>query len=209
MTGNRLYVPKAFEASERELLDLVAAVGVGHLVTCGDNGIDSTFLPTYIDETDGVVRGHFSRGNPHWRSIADGSNALVIVTGVENYVSPGWYPTKAATGEVVPTWNYELVHIRGQVRVVDDRDFVERVVRSLTDRHETSLAAPWSVDDAPSDYIEKMLAAIVGVEIAIESVTGKRKLSQNRPDADRLGVIDALATGSPGQRLAAAAIPRP
>jgi transcriptional regulator len=209
MAPNRLYIPQAFKASERQLLDLVAAVGVGHLVTCGDEGIDSTFLPVYIDETDGVVRGHFSRGNPHWRTITSGTEALLIVTGVDNYVSPSWYPTKARTGEVVPTWNYELVHVRGPVRIVDDHDFVEDVVRNLTERHESPLPTPWSVDDAPTDYLGKMLAAIVGVEITIESVTGKRKLSQNRPDEDRLGVIDALASGSPSQQLAAAAMPRP
>jgi transcriptional regulator len=204
-----LYVPKAFSIVEGEMFDLVDSIAVGHVATYADGHIASSFVPVIVDRDAAVVRGHLSRGNQHWRAIEEGSECLVSVGGVDAYISPSYYPTKADTGEVVPTWNYELVQIRGPIRVIDDRLVVEKIVRSLTDKHERTFANPWSIDDAPRPYIEKMLAAIVGFEIEISEVSGKRKLSQNRPDQDRVGVIDGLSRGTRSQQQAASVTPKP
>lgn len=209
MDAPKLYVPKAFEVSEVEILDLVDSVGVGHVATYADGHISSSFVPLILDRSNSLLRGHLSRGNPHWRSVIHGSEALVSVGGVDAYISPSYYPSKADDGAVVPTWNYELVQIRGSIQVVDDPKYVEDVVCSLTNKQEASFSMPWSVDDAPRAYIDKMLAAIVGFEIEITEITGKRKLSQNRPDRDRIGVIEGLASGTVSQQQASAVTPRP
>jgi transcriptional regulator len=209
MEPPKLYVPKAFEISERELFDFVDAVGVGHVATYASGHISSSFVPLILDRENSLLRGHLSRSNQHWRSIIRESEALVTITGVDAYISPSYYPSKAIDGAVVPTWNYELVQIRGSVQVFDDPAYSVVIVRALTDKQESSFATPWSVDDAPREYIDKMLAAIVGFEIKITDVSGKRKLSQNRPDHDRIGVIDGLAKGTVSERQASSVTPRP
>jgi transcriptional regulator len=170
----------------------VAAVGTAQLVTVGDDGLpDATFLPV-LWEGDRLV-GHLARANGHWRRIVDGSPALAVVTGADTYVSPSWYASKAEHGRVVPTWNYSVVHLRGRVVVHDDPQWVRALVTRLTDRHEQQRAEPWAVADAPEDYVEKNLRPIVGVEVVVESVEAKAKLSQNRSDEDRAGVAAGLA----------------
>jgi transcriptional regulator len=209
MVVPKLYVPKAFEVSDVAMMDLVDAVGVGHVSTYAEGHISSSFVPLILDRENSLLRGHLSRGNPHWRSIVQESEALVSITGVDAYISPSFYPSKAIDGEVVPTWNYELVQIRGSVQVLDIPAYVEDIVRALTDKQEASFSVPWSIDDAPREYLDKMLAAIVGFEIKITDVSGKRKLSQNRPDDDRVGVIAGLADRAVSDRQASLATPRP
>jgi transcriptional regulator len=153
-----------------------------------------------------VVRAHLARANKHHGAIGDGAEALLVVTGPDAYVSPNWYPSKAEHGKVVPTWNYSLVHLRGVVRAVDDRGVLLDIVRRLTDRHESAQAQPWSVDDAPADYIDAQLRAIVAVEMVVTSVEGKAKLSQNRSDSDREGVRRGLAAGDLSQQAVARAM---
>jgi transcriptional regulator len=161
-------------------------------VTVGEDGLpDATFLPV-LWEGDRLV-GHVARANAHWRRIVDGSPALAIVTGPDTYVSPSWYATKAEHGKVVPTWNYSVVHLRGRVVVHDDPEWVRGLVSRLTDRHESDRDERWHVTDAPDDYIAKNLRPIVGVELVVESVEAKAKLSQNRSDEDRAGVAAGLA----------------
>ena len=169
----------------------------------GEDGLpDATFLPV-LWEGDRLV-GHLARANAHWRRIVDGSPALAIVTGPDAYVSPGWYATKAEHGKVVPTWNYSVVHLRGSVVVHDDAEWVRSLVTRLTDRHESSRSTPWAVSDAPSDYIDKNLRPIVGVEVVVTSVEAKAKLSQNRSEEDRAGVAAGLtADGREPSRLVA------
>ncbi|RYC13902.1 FMN-binding negative transcriptional regulator [Nocardioides zhouii] len=170
----------------------VEAVATAQLVTVGADGVpDATFLPV-LWEGDRLV-GHLARANAHWRRIVDGSPALAIVTGPDTYVSPSWYATKAEHGKVVPTWNYSVVHLRGRIVVHDDPEWVRALVTRLTDRHESSRDEPWAVTDAPADYIDKNLRPIVGVELLVESVEAKAKLSQNRSDEDRSGVARGLA----------------
>lgn len=188
----RLYVPRFNVMASDDVRPFVDAVATAQLVTVGEDGLpDATFLPV-LWEGEHLV-GHLARANTHWRRIVDGSPALAIVTGPDTYVSPSWYATKAEHGKVVPTWNYSVVHLRGRIRVHDEPDWVRALVTRLTERHEQPRAEPWAVTDAPEDYVAKNLRPIVGVEILIESVEAKAKLSQNRSDEDRAGVASGLA----------------
>jgi transcriptional regulator len=194
-----MYRPAAFDIDDLdEMLDMVELAALGHLVTTTSDGLASTSLPFLVDRLGGPnrhLRGHVARANPHWRTI-DGASTLVIFPLADGYVSPSWYPSKADHGKVVPTWNYELVHVHGTVRVHDDAEWVRTLVTDLTDRHESARSGspePWQVTDAPADYIDGQLRAIVGIEVEISSIEAKRKLSQNRPEGDRTGVETALA----------------
>ena len=200
-----MYVPGSNAMADVALDDFLARRAAGHLVTVGPDGIpDATLLPVLLDDVrddglDGVrdggrarVLGHLARANPHWTRIAPGSPALLVLTGADAYVSPSWYASKATHGRVVPTWNYSEVHVRGAVTVHDDPDWVRGVVTRLTERHEDHRERPWAVRDAPDAYVRGQLRGIVGVEVLVESVEGKAKLSQNRSDADRDGVVEGL-----------------
>jgi len=187
-----VYVPH-FNALDDagEIRAMVGAVGSAHLITVGADGYPmATLLPVIWDDERLVF--HMARANPHWRTIAAGAPALAVVTGAEAYVSPGWYASKAEHGRVVPTWNYSAVEFRGRVEVHDDREWLREAVTHLTDLHEGPRQERWWVTDAPSTYIDKQLGAIVGVEMAIEAVQGKVKLSQNKSEEDRAGVVRGL-----------------
>lgn len=189
-----MYRPAAFDAADRDdLYDMIEQETFGHLVTVGPNGLDSTGLPFLLDRADGVLRGHLARANSHWRTL-DESSTLVIFASSDAYVSPSWYPSKHEHGRVVPTWNYEVVHVHGPVRVHDDLEWTRSLVSDLTERHESarSSAVPWAVTDAPPEFIDAQLRAIVGISVGIASIEGKRKLSQNRSADDRAGVVEGL-----------------
>jgi transcriptional regulator len=182
--------------------DVAVAVGIvrdhgfGHLVVAGPDGLDAVPVPVVIDEPDGEggglrVRAHVARANPIWRAAP--CPALLIVSPDDAYVSPGFYPSKASEPRVVPTWNYELVHLHGTLQARPDPAWLETLVRELTVRHEATMPTPWSVDDAPADYIARMLRAIVGVELEVTRIEAKRKLSQNRSVEDVAGVVAGLA----------------
>jgi transcriptional regulator len=203
-----MYVPAANAVEDPEvMLTLLRSAGAGHLVNVDATGsLDSTLLPFVVDDDLGTIRAHIARANPHWRAL-DGTTVLMIVPVSDAYVSPSWYESKRDDPRVVPTWNYELVHVRGTAHVRDDATFVESLVRSLTEHHEVrrfddrsetraEVPPPWSVDDAPPDFVARQLRAIVGVELSVTSVVAKRKLSQNRSDADRHGVIEGLSESS-------------
>lgn len=197
---DRYYVPRFNAMPDDEVRDFVATVGTAQLVTVAADGTpDATFLPV-LWRGDRLV-GHLARANPHWRAIGDGSPGLVVVQGPDAYVSPSFYASKREHGRVVPTWNYSAVHLRGPVRVVDDTAWLRELVGQLTDHHETGREEPWAVEDAPESYVAKQLKAIVGVEMVVESVEAKAKLSQNRSDEDRAGVVAGL-TGTPGEAVA-------
>jgi transcriptional regulator len=151
------------------------------------------------DGSAGLLRGHVARANPLWRE-ADGQEVLAVFHGPQGYVSPSWYPSKAETGKAVPTWNYTVVHARGVLRALDDGVWLRAFVDRLTRVHESPRAHPWRMTDAPEDYLEQMLRAIVGIEIAVVAIEAKWKVSQNRSAADRLGV----ATGLSGEATASA-----
>lgn len=186
-----LYTPTSNEMAEELVRDFVAEIATAQLITVGADGSpDATFLPV-LWEGDRLV-GHLARANPHWRRIVADATALAVVTGPDAYVTPSWYATKAEHGRVVPTWNYSVVHLRGRLLVHDDPVWVLDLVTRLTDHHEADRPDRWHVTDAPDDYIRKNLRPIVGVEMVIEGVEAKAKLSQNRCTEDRAGVAAGL-----------------
>jgi transcriptional regulator len=186
-----MYVPRFNVMPDDDVRGFVAGVGTAQLVTVADDGApEATFLPVLWRE-DRLV-GHLARANRHWRSIADGSPGLAVVLGPDAYVSPAFYASKRDHGRVVPTWNYSTVHLRGPVRVIDDVEWLRELVGELTQHHESGRVDPWAVEDAPTKYIAGQLRAIVGVELVVESVEAKAKLSQNRSEEDVAGVIEGL-----------------
>lgn len=209
-----MYVPGHFAADDNDIHRLLAEHGAADLVTVTDEGMAATLLPFLFDPDDGPhgsLLGHIARANEHWRRPVEGE-ALVIVRGPDAYVSPSWYPSKAEHHRVVPTWNYITAHVYGDVEFIDgDSAFVADVVRRLTDKHEANLGdgEPWSVDDAPAEFIEAQLKAVVGVRLTISRIEAKVKMSQNRPAADAAGVVHALTERNPAAGRAVADANRP
>jgi transcriptional regulator len=184
-------VPHFNQMAETDVSGFLDAVGSAELVTVGPSGHPVATLLPFIRDDDRLLL-HMARANEHWRSIDPGAPALAIVAGPQAYVSPAWYATKQEHGRVVPTWNYSAVHLSGTVTVHDDPHWVRDLVERLTDLHETGRPDPWAVSDAPATYVDKMLRAIVGLELRVERVEAKAKLSQNRSDEDRTGVVAGL-----------------
>ena len=193
----RMYVPKQFEEHRVEVLHrFIGDHPFGSMVTRTADGLDANHLPFEVDPEPapfGTLRGHVARANPVWREFDPEVPALVIFRGPDAYVSPSWYPSKAEAGKAVPTWNYAVVHAHGPVRVIEDRQWLRSFLERLTDRHEAGRDVPWAMSDAPEEFIEGLLNAIVGIEIPITRLVGKWKASQNRPAPDRSGVIDGLS----------------
>jgi transcriptional regulator len=204
-----MYLPRHFEEAQPEALQaLMQAHPLGLLVTPGPQGVPVADALPFLYEPPGAAApqgrllAHVARANPLWQA-AQGREVLVVFQGVQGYVSPGWYPGKAEHGKVVPTWNYTMVQARGTLRALDDAEAVRAVVERLTARHEAPLPQPWAVADAPADYLAAMLRAIVAIEIPVQALSGKFKLSQNRSAAERQGVIDGRRDAAPADPLAA------
>ena len=210
-----MYLPAHFDEKRLEVLHaFVTAHPFGLLVTEGADGPVANGVPFVLDPDGagglGTLRAHVARSNPVWRDAAPGNRALVVFQGPQGYVSPGWYPSKAEHGKVVPTWNYIMVQARGTLRAVDDAAWLRAFVTRLTERHEAPRAQPWAVADAPADFVETMLRAIVGIEIELTALTGKWKVSQNRSAADRDGTVHGLeAIGDDNARRLAAQVAQP
>jgi transcriptional regulator len=211
-----VYIPAHFKPDEGTVRELLDHQGAADLVTWTDDGLLATMLPFLYDPPGsrpglgelGALVGHVARNNAQWRTPARGP-ALAIVRGPDAYMSPAWYATKREHGRVVPTWNYITAHVYGELVIHDDVVWLEALVQRLTVHHEDGRPAPWSVDDAPADYIAGQLRAIVGVEIRIERIEAKAKLSQNRSDADIAGSIAGLeASGKPAMAAAMRKIQR-
>jgi transcriptional regulator len=194
-----MYLPRHFEQVDRAaLVGLVRAHPLALLVVPTPSGPSADLIPLDLVEHEGphgLLRGHVARANPLWRHA--GTEVLVVFRGPEAYVSPGWYPSKREHGKVVPTWNYTMVQARGVLRAVDDAPWLRALVGHLTDTHEAAQATPWAVDDAPDDYVQQMLRAIVGIEVPIDTLAGKWKVSQNRSAADREGTANGLDAHAP------------
>ncbi len=191
-----------------EVTSLLEATRAGDLVTAGDDGLTVSMIPFLYDRSlgaNGSLLGHVARPNAQWRT-ADGREGLVLVHGPDGYISPAWYAAKREHGRVVPTWNYILVAVHGTVRVHDDAGWTRDIVERLTRTHESGRPDPWSVSDAPEPYIAGQLRAIVGIELEIERIEAKWKLSQNRGAADVAGAIEGLRAGSDDDRALADAM---
>jgi transcriptional regulator len=191
-----MYNPPHFIESRQEVLhELITRYPLGAFITHGAEGLDANHIPFELDMATGelgTLRAHVARQNDVWKSARSGDEVLVVFRADDAYVSPNWYPSKHEFHKQVPTWNYRVVHAHGRISIHDDERYVRGLVARLTRHHEASQAAPWKMGDAPQDYIDTMLKAIVGIEIEITRLVGKFKLSQNREERDRLGAAHAL-----------------
>jgi len=191
-----MYLPPHFsEPRLEELHRILREHPLGMLVTHGPAGLDANHIPFELDPErgpHGTLLAHVARANPLCTEFAGGADVMVVFRGVQGYISPNWYPSKHETHRQVPTWNYEVVHAHGRLRLVDDEKFVRGIVARLTRRHEATEPQPWKMGEAPADYLDQMLRAIVGVEIEVVRLEGKRKLSQNREARDVDGAVRAL-----------------
>lgn len=186
--------PHTVVEDESEIREFVDAAALASLITVGADGVpDATSLPI-LWEDDSVI-AHIARSNPQTERLVDGSPVLLVVRGVDGYITPSWYASKAEHGRVVPTWNYTEVQLRGTLTVHDDPDWTLEAVTRLTDRHEGVRDQPWAVTDAPEKFVRTRLKAIVGLEVAITDVDAKAKLSRDKPEADQDGVLDGMPAG--------------
>lgn len=194
-----MYTPRFNKVEDDgQIRAMVRATASAQFVSVGADGFPTATLLPILWEGDTVI-AHMAKANPQWRDLAPDSRVLLICSGPEAYVSPTWYAAKYEHGKVVPTWNYTAVHLSGTVRVHDDPDWLRDAVERLTVAHESGRESPWHVDDAPEQYVRGQLGGIIGLEIAVTLVEGKAKLSQNRSEADRAGVVRGLrAEPTPG-----------
>jgi transcriptional regulator len=206
-----MYQPPLFRETRPDVLHaLIRAHPLGTLISSGEDGPIANPLPFVLDsavEPHGRLRVHLTKANPQWRVLADnpGAPVLVVFQGVDGYITPSWYETKRETGKVVPTWNYAMVQVRGTARVIEDATRLAQQIGDLTGLHENKRQEPWAVSDAPDAYIQSQIKGIVGIEIDIAEISGKWKVSQNRPVADRAGVaqgLDAEAETADTQEMA-------
>ena len=188
-----MYQPPLFREDRTEVQhDLIRAHPLGLLVTAGPGGLMANPVPflVYPEGSDhGTLRAHVARANPQWLELAAVTECLVVFQGPQDYVTPSWYATKRETGKVVPTWNYVTVHAWGRPTAVEDAAWLRRQLEDLTNSQEGARLSPWKVDDAPADFVTAQMKGIVGIEIPIGRVEGKWKVSQNRPEADRVGIL--------------------
>ncbi len=186
-----MYVPRHFaEDDVAEMHALMRANPLATLVTHGPDGLNANHIPLLL--AGGRLQGHVARANPLWQAGTVAGEVLVVFQGDNSYISPSGYATKAEHGKVVPTWNYAAVHAYGELRVIDDPRWIFAQISALTATNEAALPQPWAVTDAPADYIEKMLGAVVGIEITITRLLGKWKVSQNQPAVNQASLIAAL-----------------
>ena len=190
-----MYQPPHFiETDETVLRALIEAHPLGLLISASGEDVLANPVPFLVSAWDGIttLRAHLSKANPQWRHIKDGASVLVVFQGADSYITPSWYASKAEHGKVVPTWNYAMVQARGTAKVHEGPEWLRPQVSELTDRHEAGRPAAWKVDDAPEAFVDAQLRGIVGIEIAVAQLTGKWKVSQNRPEADRRGLYAGL-----------------
>lgn len=195
-----MYVPRFNQMAAADVADFLDGIGAADVVTTGADGYPIATLMPFVRDGDRLLL-HMARANPHWRSIEGPVPTLAIVAGPQAYVSPSWYATKSEHGRVVPTWNYSSVHLTGTLTVHDDVDWLRDLVTRLTDLHEGGRPERWAVTDAPEVYVDKQLRAIVGIELRVEHVEAKAKLSQNRSEEDRAGVIAGLESAGSDRDL--------
>lgn len=208
-----MYVPKHHEETDIAVLHaLIKSHPLGAWVTQSDGELLANHIPFFLDSqrgAHGTLVGHVARANRAWEVFSATVNSVVIFQGVETYITPSWYPSKHAHGKAVPTWNYAVVHAHGMPRVIEDHDWLLQHVTQLTDIHEADQALPWRVSDAPEEFTERLLGAIVGIEIPIAKLAGKWKVSQNKSEPDKLGVVAGLlARDDPPSKQMAAMVNR-
>ena len=192
-----MYLPEIFEEKDHEkLYQLIENYPFATLVSQSSNGLEANHLPFKLllepEHHSAILVAHIARNNPLHTQIRNGTEVLVIFQGEQGYISPNWYPSKQQHHQHVPTWNYQVVHVNGAIRFLEDEKFLRGILAKLTRTHEAKQPKPWKMSDAPSDYIAEELKGIIGIEIEIQQMTGKFKLSQNRDKVDAVGVVDSL-----------------
>jgi transcriptional regulator len=204
-----MYIRKQHQFTDREaIFSLIETHALGAWVCQVDGALEANHIPFFLDRSrgaSGTLIGHVSRANPVWRALAAGLPSVVLFQGPQSYITPGWYPGKAAHGKVVPTWNYVVAHVHGLARVRQEREWLLGMLQQLAQVHESTQAVPWRLDDAPAEYIDKMLQAIVVIEIPIDRLVGKRKVSQDEDMPDRVGTVAGLGQ-TPGDNARAMAL---
>lgn len=198
-----MYIPAHFAETRKDVLhSRIVQNPFGTLITHGSSGLDANHIPFELVAEDGelgVLRAHVARANPVWQEVANGDEVLVVFHAGDAYISPNWYPSKHELHKQVPTWNYMVVHAHGRITILDDERYVRGVVGRLTRTHEASEAKPWKMGDAPKDYVDTMVKAIVGVQVEITRLVGKSKLSQNKEARDIQGAAEALKSSGESQ----------
>ncbi len=197
-----MYNPKHFKiADEQSIYEFIHQYPLGTVVSLRAGEMEAEHIPLLLSASSSskkTLQGHIAKANAFWKDYDAGTQVLVIFQGPDAYITPNWYPSKQQHGKVVPTWNYSAVHVKGIVQFIHDASWKLQFLKQLTNVHEARQESPWSVDDAPADYVQKLLNAIVGVEIEITAISGKEKLSQNKSDLDFYGAVDGLKQmGSP------------
>jgi transcriptional regulator len=205
-----MYIPKHFDEPRIEVLhELIRARPLSTLVTLSSHGLNANHVPMLLSAEAGpfgTLHGHVARANPVWQDFSKEVEVLAIFHGPEAYITPSWYATKAETGKVVPTWNYAVAHAYGTLRIIDDASWLPAHLAALTAHNEAAFPAPWQLSDAPQDYTEKLMGAIVGIEIVITRLSGKWKVSQNQPAQNQETVIAGLRGQADGESQAMAAL---
>ncbi len=206
-----MYIPDQFQEPRIEVMhELIRSYPLGTVVTLSSDGLNANHIPFHLSVDSppfGILQGHIARSNPMWNDFDEDIGVLAVFHGPNAYISPSWYATKTETGKVVPTWNYMVVHAYGSLKVVDDASWLRSSLESLTDHSEASFAEQWQVSDAPHEFTERLMGAIVGIEIVVTKLIGKWKVSQNQSVENRAGVIRGLnSSGMRDAALMAAAV---
>lgn len=205
-----MYIPRHNEEKRVSVMhELIVSQPLGTLVTLGSSGLFASHIPMILENDGsefGVLKGHISRANTQWRDFVPTVDSLAIFSGHQHYITPNWYPGTKEHGKEVPTWNYVVVHAYGPLKVIEDKDWLLTNVDKLTNIHEAGSPVPWMVSDAPQDYIKSQLNGIIGVEIPIQRLEGKWKVSQNRTEGERKGVIEGLSKLNTPESLAMKAL---
>ena len=204
-----MYIPRANQEDRISVLHkLMEDQPFASLITMGSSGLFASHIPMVLEQNGakGQLRGHISRANPQWRDYTPSVEALAIFSGPQHYITPNWYLEKQESGKVVPTWNYVVVHAYGYLKIVEDGEWLMAHLASLTNIQEAESAVPWNIEDAPADYIASLANGIVGLEMTVERLEGKWKVSQNRPEQDRRGIAGGLAELNTTESLAMKAL---
>jgi transcriptional regulator len=195
-----MYVPPSFAIDEDDAWRVVNDAGAGMLVIQNESGLSSVYVPVIVSDDRRTIRTHVAKANPWWKSVGEGADVLALFLAASAYVTPSYYPSRLENPGVVPTWNYVAAEVRGRATIHDDSEWKLAQTTAVTSHFEAGRDPEWRADDLDSHYREVQMKAIVGVEIAVVSIEGKAKLSQNRPDIDRRSVRENFADGSLAER---------
>ncbi len=207
-----MYLPKINEETRLDVLhDLIRAHPLGTWVSAEETELNVNHIPFVLDGSRGefgTLLGHVARANPIWKASPSARASVIVFRGPQAYITPSWYPSKHQHGKAVPTWNYAVVTAQGYPQFIDDREWLYEHLAQLTDTHEASQALPWKIGDAPEEFTDKLVAAVVGVEIPVRRIEGKWKTNQNRPEPDKLGVVAGLLGKGDDESVAMASLVR-